>query len=86
MPRGKKFTAEQMIGKLREADAAWTACDRAGGPFQRPAPSAPDSGHPAGRLSAAETHLIPGDGASLSVDRAGIEPATHGFSVHCSTN
>jgi len=20
------------------------------------------------------------------VDRAGIEPATHGFSVHCSTN
>ena len=33
-----------------------------------------------------ETRRIPGDGASLSVDGAGIEPATHGFSVRCSTN
>jgi hypothetical protein len=29
---------------------------------------------------------LPGKPASLQVDRAGIEPATHGFSVRCSTN
>jgi integrase len=69
----------------RTADAAWAAFDRANGAFQTPAPSAapsaPASGHPAGGPSGSETRGIPGDGASLRVDRAGIEPATHGFSV-----
>jgi integrase len=69
----------------RTADAAWAAFDRAGGPIQTPAPSAapsaPASGSPAGPGPAIETRVIAGDGASLEVDRAGIEPATHGFSV-----
>jgi integrase len=69
----------------RTADAAWAAFDRAGGPIQTPAPSAapsaPVSGHPDGHHPAAETRVIPGDGASLKMDGAGIEPATHGFSV-----
>jgi integrase len=69
----------------RTADAAWAAFDRAGGAFETPAPSAAPSAPPsspsAGQPPAAETRVIPGDGASLSVDRAGIEPATHGFSV-----
>ena len=74
----------------RTADAAWAAFDRAGGPFQTPAPSAAPSApvsSPSGdQRPGTESRVIPGDGASLSVDRAGIEPATHGFSVHCSTN
>jgi integrase len=69
----------------RTADAAWAAFDRAGGPISTTAPSAapsaPPSGTPAGRLPVEETRVIPGDGASLTVDGAGIEPATHGFSV-----
>jgi len=74
----------------RTADAAWAAFDRAGGPFLTPAPSAAPSAPPAGRSAGhpagADTGRIPGDGASLKVDGAGIEPATHGFSVRCSTN
>ena len=74
----------------RTADAAWAAFDRAGGAISTPAPSAapsaPLSAAPADPPAAVETRVIPGDGASLTVDRAGIEPATHGFSVHCSTN
>jgi integrase len=69
----------------RTADAAWAAFDRAGGPFLAPAPSAAPSAPPAGRSAGhpagANTGRIPGDGASLKVDGAGIEPATHGFSV-----
>lgn len=69
----------------RTADAAWAAFDRAGGAISTPAPSAapsaPPSGSPAGRHPAGETRVIAGDGASLKVDGAGIEPATHGFSV-----
>ncbi len=74
----------------RTADAAWAAFDRAGGAksdqFGSAFGSAPEkapSGHP---VSGAETRKIPGDGASLKVDRGGIEPPTHGFSVRCSTN
>jgi integrase len=69
----------------RTADAAWAAFDRAGRPFETPAPSAapsaPVPGSPAGNHSGTETRVIAGDGASLEMDRAGIEPATHGFSV-----
>lgn len=69
----------------RTADAAWAAFDRANGAFQTPAPSAapsaPASDHPAGGPSGAETSAIPGDGASLKVDRGRIELPTHGFSV-----
>ena len=69
----------------RTADAAWAAFDRAGGAISSPAPSAapsaPPSGSPAGHQPGPGTRVIPGDGASLKVDRAGIEPATHGFSV-----
>jgi integrase len=69
----------------RTADAAWAAFDRAGGPISTPAPSAapsaPSSGSPAGHQMKAGTRVIAGDGASLKVDGAGIEPATHGFSV-----
>ena len=74
----------------RTADAAWAAFERAGGPFQTPAPSAapsaPASGSPSGPQPGTGTRVIAGDGASLKVDGAGIEPATHGFSVRCSTN
>ena len=74
----------------RTADAAWAAFDRAQGPnsgrFGSAFGSAPLSGSPAGHQPAVETRVIPGDGASLTVDGAGIEPATHGFSVRCSTN
>jgi len=63
----------------RTADAAWAAFDRAQIPnsdrFGSAFGSAPLPGCPA-----------PRDGASLTVDGAGIEPATHGFSVRCSTN
>ncbi len=69
----------------RTADAAWAAFDRVGGPISTPAPSAapsaPSSGSPAGHPAGVESRIIHGDGASLRVDRAGIEPATHGFSV-----
>jgi integrase len=69
----------------RTADAAWAAFDRVGGPISTPAPSAapsaPVSGSPAGHQTKAGTRVIAGDGASLKVDGAGIEPATHGFSV-----
>jgi integrase len=69
----------------RTADAAWAAFDRAGGPIQTPAPSAAPSAlasdSPAAPIPGIETRVIAGDGASLEVDRAGIEPATHGFSV-----
>ncbi len=47
------------------------------------APEKAPTGHP---VSGAETREIPGDGASLEMDRGGIEPPTHGFSVRCSTN
>ena len=74
----------------RTADAAWAAFDRAQGPnsgrFGSAFGSAPLSDSPAGHQPAVETRGIPGDGASLTVDGAGIEPATHGFSVRCSTN
>jgi integrase len=74
----------------RTADAAWAAFDRAGGAFSAPAPSAapsaPASVHPGGPQPGTENRVIAGDGASLKVDGAGIEPATHGFSVRCSTN
>ena len=74
----------------RTADAAWAAFDRAQGPnsgrFGSAFGSAPLPGSPAGHQPAVETRGIPGDGASLTVDGAGIEPATHGFSVRCSTN
>lgn len=74
----------------RTADAAWAAFERSGGAIQTPAPSAAPSaplpGSPADSRPAIETRVIPGDGASLTVDGAGIEPATHGFSVRCSTN
>ena len=69
----------------RTADAAWAAFDRAGGPnsaqFGSAFGSAPPAGRSAGHPSGADTRKIPGDGASLKVDGAGIEPATHGFSV-----
>jgi integrase len=69
----------------RTADAAWAAFDRAGGPIQTPAPSAapsaPASGSSDGPQPGTGTRVIAGDGASLKVDGAGIEPATHGFSV-----
>ena len=74
----------------RTADAAWVAFERAGGSIQTPAPSAAPSAlasaSPAGPIPGTENHVIAGDGASLKVDGAGIEPATHGFSVRCSTN
>jgi hypothetical protein len=50
------------------------------------ASSAPGSSPSGDQRPGTGSPVIPGDGASLSVDRAGIEPATHGFSVHCSTN
>jgi len=69
----------------RTADAAWAAFDRAqganSGGLSSALSSAPPSGPSAGRPAGIETRKIPGDGASLEVDRAGIEPATHGFSV-----
>ena len=74
----------------RTADAAWAAFERAGGPISDPAPSAAPSAPSPAAAGAPEpgpgTRVIAGDGASLKVDRAGIEPATHGFSVRCSTN
>ena len=68
----------------RTADAAWAAFERAGGAFSTPAPNGapntPVSGQ--GGNHPVPTTLTPGgDGACLQVDRAGIEPATHGFSV-----
>jgi integrase len=74
----------------RTADAAWAAFDRSQGaksaPFGSASGSAAPAGHSGAQPAGAETRKIPGDGASLQVDRAGIEPATHGFSVRCSTN
>ncbi len=65
--------------------AAWAAYDRAQGVSQV---AAPNSG--AFNLDRFDTRPAAqtpdGEGASIQVDRAGIEPATHGFSVRCSTN
>jgi len=73
----------------RTADAAWAAFERASGAFSTPAPNkAPNTGVPegVGEIPPAAT-LNPYGAAILDeMDRAGIEPATHGFSVHCSTN
>ena len=38
------------------------------------------------QISPANQQKRPVSGASVEVGRAGIEPATHGFSVHCSTS
>ena len=73
----------------RTADAAWAAFERASGAFSTPAPNkAPNTGAAEGAEETlpAATQTPYGAGFSDEVDRAGIEPATHGFSVHCSTN
>ena len=69
--------------------AAWAAYDRAQGVSQVAAPNkSPNSG--AFNLDRFDTRPAAqapdGEDASIQVDRAGIEPATHGFSVRCSTN
>jgi integrase len=66
----------------RTADAAWDAFERANlGAAPNKSSNTAIPGRPAGGGPAADTRVFPGDGASLKVDGAGIEPATHGFSV-----
>jgi integrase len=68
----------------RTADAAWAAFERAGGPFSDPAPNkAPNTGVPEEleETPLAEPQTPYGEGVSDEVDRGGIEPPTHGFSV-----
>ena len=65
--------------------AAWAAYDRAQGVFQVAAPKS--GAFNLDRFDTRPAAQAPdGEGASIQVDRAGIEPATHGFSVRCSTN
>jgi hypothetical protein len=74
----------------RTAEAAWLAYEAAQGGFQAAAPNkAPNTASTEPTPPASLTKKMqakPGREAPLKVDRAGIEPATHGFSVRCSTN
>ena len=74
----------------RTAEAAWLAYEAAQGGLQAAAPNkAPNTASTEPTPPASLTKKMrekPGREAPSKVDRAGIEPATHGFSVRCSTN
>jgi hypothetical protein len=70
----------------RTAEAAWLAYEAAQGGFQAAAPNTASAEPTPPAALAKKMWEKPGREAPLKVDRAGIEPATHGFSVRCSTN
>ena len=74
----------------RTAEAAWAAYEAAGGVSGGDAPNKAPNKRAATKSAtgagAAEGRRNRGRTAHEQVDRAGIEPATHGFSVRCSTN